>query len=134
MCFLFLFSFGVVRRVVPSKEFFEEYDEKQRQMYAKAEHDFDALLENGKHCPDWRSECFEVVKDKAAQHGFLVETPMDYHSPDELALSSKVFSDGSGMLWFREGDRYPWIPFFVRSRSLQRQIIESIKVLRGLSE
>lgn len=93
VCFLFLFSFGVVRRVVPSKEFFEEYDERQRQRYAKAEHDFGVLLANGKHCTDWRAECFEIVKDKASQHGFLVETPMDYHSPDELALSSKVFSD-----------------------------------------
>lgn len=79
--------------VVPSKEFFEEYDEKQRQRYAKAEHDFDILLANGKPCPDWRAECFSLVKDKVAQHGFLVETPMDYHSPDELALSSKVFAD-----------------------------------------
>ena len=79
--------------VVPSKEFFEEYDEKQRQRYAKAEHDFDILLANGKPCPDWRAECFSLIKDKAAQHGFLVETPMDYHSPDELALSSKVFAD-----------------------------------------
>ena len=73
--------------VVPSKEFFEEYDEKQRQMYTKAKHDFDILLANGNHCPDWRAECFNLVKDKAAQHGFLVETPMDYHSQDELALS-----------------------------------------------
>lgn len=93
MCFLFLFSFGVVRIVVPSKEFFNEYDEKQRQRYAKAEHDFDVLLANGNHCPDLRAECFNLVKDKAAKHGFLVETPMDYHSPDELALSSKVFAD-----------------------------------------
>lgn len=58
VCFLFLFSFGVVRMVVPSKEFFEEYDEKQRQRYTKAKHDFDVLLASGKHCTDWRAECF----------------------------------------------------------------------------
>ena len=56
--------------VVPSKEFFEEYDEKQRQRYTKAKHDFDVLLANGKHCPDWRAECFEVVKSKADSVGF----------------------------------------------------------------
>ena len=34
---------------VPSKEFFEEYDERQRQRYTKAKHDFDILLANGNH-------------------------------------------------------------------------------------
>lgn len=77
--------------VVPSKEFFEEYDEKQRQRYTKAKHDFDILLANGNHCPDWRAECFEVVKSKADSVGFVIESPFDYLSADDVARFSPLF-------------------------------------------
>lgn len=86
------------------------------------------LLNNGK---------VGVFGDLSGDYGSVVrltkdvnETSMCFVNPYRFVW----FSDGSGMLWFRNGDRYPWVPFFVGSRSLKKQIMESVKVLRGLSE
>lgn len=84
------------------------------------------FLDNGKVgvCGDLSYEYGSVVRLTKDVN----ETSMCFVNPYRFVW----FSDGSGMLWFREGDRYPWIPFFVSSRSLKRQILESVKVLRGL--
>jgi hypothetical protein len=82
--------------------------------------------DNGKVgvCGDLSCEYGSVVRLTKAMN----ETSTCFVNPYRFVW----FSDGSGMLWFREGDRYPWIPFFVGSRSLKTQIMESVKVLRGL--
>lgn len=78
-----------------------------------------------------------VCGDLSCEYGSVVSLMHDVNETSTCFINPYHFvwfSDGSGMLWFRDGDRYPWIPFFVGSRSLQRQIMESVKVLRGLSE
>lgn len=78
-----------------------------------------------------------VCGDLSCEYGSVVRIMQDVNETSTCFINPYHFvwfSDGSGMLWFREGDRYPWIPFFVGSRSLQRQIMESVKVLRCLSE
>ena len=91
-------------------------------------HSHSVLFDNGK---------VYVCGDLSCEYGSVVSLMQDVNETSTCFINPYHFvwfSDGSGMLWFREGDSYPWIPFFVGSRSLQRQIMESIKVLRGLSE
>lgn len=83
----------------------------------------------------WDNGKVGVCGDLSYEYGSVVrltkdanETSMCFINPYHFVW----FSDGSGMLWFRDGDRYPWVPFFVSSRSLKKQIMESVKVLRGL--
>ena len=86
------------------------------------------LLDNGK---------VYVCGDLSCEYGSVVRLMQDVNETSTCFVNPYRFvwfSDGSGMLWFREGDLYPWIPFFVGSRSLKTQVIESVKVLRGLSE
>lgn len=83
------------------------------------------LLDNGK---------VYVCGDLSCEYGSVVSLMQDVNETSTCFINPYHFvwfSDGSGMLWFREGDRYPWIPFFVRSHSLQRQIIESGELPTG---
>lgn len=84
------------------------------------------LWDNGKVC---------VCGDLSCEYGSIVRLTKDVNETSTCFVNPYRFvwfSDGSGMLWFRDGDRYPWMPYSVGSRSLQRQIMESVKVLRCL--
>lgn len=85
------------------------------------------LLDSGKVC---------VRGDLSGEYGIVVHLTKDSDKTTCFVNPYRFvwFSDGTGILWFKDGDRYPWMPFFVGSRSLQKQIMESVKVLRCLSE